>query len=289
MLHRCVQQGTNRVQEQFRDNLAYAIHARFGAGFKDKALAEALKIDRSTVSRLRRSATLPSRERIEALSAHFGVSPSVWALTREEFVAAFDRAGAAHMRPPAAAGVSVSMRAIEAHRHLWRQCQKIHQGQYIAYWKASGQAGFYVASLLEIGAIGPGGIGFSLINPYIRTDVEHDEIRCWHYEGSLYPVADYLYVFGEQKEGSYELFSMILTASPIAPPDLLRGCLSGIYVRDGARQIAVNIAVVLAYARRPVTDWRRDMGERLGKLPAARVPERIRRLIDPYPGVIAMS
>jgi hypothetical protein len=31
------------------------------------------------------------------------------------------------------------------------------------------------------------------------------------------------------------------------------------------------------------------MGERLGKLPAARVPERIRRLIDPYPGVIAMS
>jgi len=193
------------------------------------------------------------------------------------------------MRHPAAAGVSVSMRAIEAHRHLWRQCQKIHQGQYIAYWKASGQQGCYVASLLEIGGVAQGGIGFSLINPYIRTDVEHDEIRCWHYEGSLYPVADYLYFFGEQTEGSYELFSMILTASPIAPPDLLRGCLSGIYVKDGAKQIAVNIAVVLAYARRPVTDWRRDMGERLGKLPAGRVPERIRKLIDPYPGVIALS
>ncbi len=217
-----------------------------------------------------------------------GQDPRYGWLTREEFVAAFDRAGAAHARPAALGGVSVSMRAIEAHRHLWRQCQKIHQGQYVAYWKASGQEGWYVASLLDIGAVGPGGIGFSLINPYIRTDVDRDDIRCWHYEGSLYPVADYLYFFGEQ-EGNYELFSMILTASPIAPPDLLRGCLSGIYVKDGAKQIAVNIAVVLAYARRPVTDWRRDMGERLGKLPAARVPERIRRLIDPYPGVIAMS
>jgi hypothetical protein len=68
--------------------------------------------------------------------------------------------------------------------------------------------------------------------------------------------------FGEQTERSYELFSMIMTASPIAPPDLWRGCLSGIYVKDGKKQIAVNIAVVLAFARRPVTDWRREMGER---------------------------
>ncbi len=96
------------------------------------------------------------------------------------------------------------MRAIEVHRHLWRQCQTIHQGQYIAYWKSSGQEGCYVASLLDIGAIGQGGIGFSLNNPSIRADVDHDEIRCWHYEGSLYPVADYLYFF--------ELLSMIMTS-----------------------------------------------------------------------------
>ncbi len=51
----------------------------------------------------------------------------------------------------------------------------------------------------------------------------------------------------------------------------------------------MNIAVVLAYARRPVTDRRREMGDRLGKLPAGRVLERIRKLIDPYPGVIALS
>ena len=278
-----------RVQDQFRDNLAYAIQTRFGAGFRDKALADALKIDRSTASRLRRSAALPSRQRIEALSQCFGVPPDIWALAREEFVTAFERAGAAHVGAPAARGVAVRMQAVEAHRHLWRRCLEIHQGQYVAYWKALGQAGYYVASLLEVSALGQEGIGFSLVNPYIRDDVEHDDVRCWQYDGALYPVADYLYFFGEQTDSRYELFTMIMTASPIAPPDLLRGCLSGIYVKDGRKQIAVNIAVVLAYARRPVEDWRREMGERLGKLPAARVPERIRRLIEPYPGVIALS
>jgi transcriptional regulator with XRE-family HTH domain len=277
------------VQDQFRDNLAYAIHMRFGAGFKDKALADALKIDRSTVSRLRRSATLPSRERIEALSQHFGVPADIWSLTRDEFVAAFGRAAGSHVRAPVARGVLVSMQAIEANRHLWWRCFEIHHGQYIAYWKASGQEGYYVASPLDVSGLGQSGIGFSLINPYIRDDVDHDDVRCWQYEGAIYPVADYLYFFGEQTERSYELFTMIMTASPIAPPDLLRGCLSGIYVKDGNKQIAVNIAVVLAFARRPVTDWRREMGERLGKLPAARVPERIRRLIDPYPVVIALT
>jgi hypothetical protein len=238
---------------------------------------------------MRNSSSLPSRDRLGALSRLFGVPLESWVLAPSEFAEALDQARPALTIATETESVSVSLPAIESHRHLWRRCFDIHRGQYIAFWKAFGQEATYVASLLEIKEIGASGISFSLINPYVRDDVDHDEVRCWRYEGKLYPVAEYLYFFCQEVDSNYELTSMIMTASPIAPPDLLRGCMSGIYVKDGRKQIAVNIAIVLMFTKKPLVDWRREIGERLGKLPAGKVPERIKRLLDPFPGVIPLS
>jgi transcriptional regulator with XRE-family HTH domain len=277
------------VVSHFRANLTYIIQERFGASYKDKVLADALGVDRSTVNRIRGSDTLPSRDRLEALSRYFQVTPEMWLLQRDEFVMEHQKLTRPQENARKSRAVGVSMHAIEAHRHLWRDSFNIHKGQYIAYWKASGQKDYYVASIIEITRLGPSGLEFELINPYIRDDIDQDEVRIWKYAGFTYPVADYLYFYGEQSEGTYELFSMIMTASPIAPPDILRGCLSGIHVKDGRRQIAVNISVVLMFVKKPLADWRREIGERLGKLPVGKVPERIRKLIDPYPGVIPLG
>jgi hypothetical protein len=178
------------------------------------------------------------------------------------------------------------MSATHAHRHLWASSLARHGGNYIAYWKVFEQEGQYVASLLTVGPLGAGGITFTLINPYVREDTPNDAVRTWRYGGVVYPVADYLYFFCEQTDNTFELFSMIMMASPMTPPDLLRGCLCGIHVIDGQKQIAVNVAVVLAFVKRPISGWRQEPGSRLGKLSAGRVPARIRKLIDPFPGVI---
>jgi len=277
------------LTSRFRANLAYLIHERFGVLHEDTVLASALGVDHATINRIRSAERLPGPDRLEALSRYFAVPSTAWDLPHDEFVSECRRrpsppAYEHEMRPTA-----VSMRTLEHHRHLWRRSHEIHQGQYIVYWKAFGQDGHYVASVLEIQELGDNGISFALINPYIRDDDDGDEVRTWKYTGAMYPVADYLYFFGEQTEGNYELFSMMTTASPIAPPDILRGCLMGVHVKDGKKQIAVNIAIVLMFLKKPVAGWRQEIGERLGKLPAGKVPERIRRMVDPYPGVIPLA
>ena len=282
--------GTDKpMPDHFRQNLSFAIYERCGPAYRDKILADALKVDRSTVNRLRNSATPPAGERLECLSRYFDVAPATWNLPSEDFVAEYHRRTRAHATPTSSGSVCVSSSTISTHRYLWPRCFDTHKGQYIAYWKASDLDGYYVASLLEITNLTNEGITFELLNPYIREDIDHDDVRGWRYQGRLYPVSDYLYFFGEQTNSTYELFSMIMTSSPVAPPDILRGCLSGIHVRDGKKQIAVNIAVVLLYVKKHVDHWQNEIGGRLGKLPAGRVPERIRKIIDPLPGVVTLG
>ncbi len=275
------------MDEHFRQNLRHAMHMRFGPGHRDKHLAAALRVDRSTINRLRHSATPPTQERLDALSRLFNVPAQAWRQPPDLFAETLE---AQTRKPPLReAGRAVAMSSIYAHRHLWAASFAIHGGQYLAWWKAHGIQDCYVGSLVEIGSLEAAGIQFRMLNPYITDDVERDEIRCWRYEGVVYPVADYLYFYGEQTDSSYELFTMIMTASPLCPPDLLRGCLSGIYVKDGRKQIAVNVAVVFLYLPEPLGDWRDEIGRRLGKVPASRVPDRIRRILDPYPGVIPVA
>jgi transcriptional regulator with XRE-family HTH domain len=277
------------MPSHFRENLSFAIHDRFGTAYKDKTLADALSVDRSTANRMRNSTTLPSRGKLEALSRVFEIGPEAWALPPNEFVAEYHRTKRPEEPTNGATHAYVSMAAINAYRHLWKTCFAVHKGQYIAYWKAAGTEQCYVASVLEIARLGVHGIEFELINPYIRDDDEQDELRTWRYQGVVYPVAEYLYFFGEQTEARFELLSMITTASPIVPPDVLRGCLSGIHVKDGHKQIAVNISVVFVLLKKPIVEWRREIGQRLGRLPAAKIPARIRKLIDPFPGVITLG
>ena len=275
------------MDSNFRQNLSHAMHMQFGPGHKDKHLAAALKVDRSTVNRLRRSAILPTQQRLEALSRYFNVPSQAWQQQPETFADAFGRR---RDTPAAGAGArGVEMLSITAHRHLWAGSFDIHRGQYVAWWKAHGIDQCYVGSLVEISRLDSSGMRFSMLNPYIRDDVQTDELRCWRYGGVVYPVADYLYFYGEQEEGTYELFTMILTASPLCPPDLLRGCLSGIYVKDGRKQIAVNIAVVFMYLPVAMDDWKTEIGRRLGKVQAHRVPDRVRRILDAYPGVVPIA
>ncbi len=277
------------METSFKINLGYAIQHRFGPGYRDKQLASALNVDRSTVNRLRKTVRSPNRERLEALAAVFEIAPDDWTRPVDEFRTLLDNRPAPGSPANGQADRAVTMAAITANRFLWKTCRDIHGGQYIAYWKAYGIDGHYVASLAEVGDLKPTGIAFSLVNPYIREDSDNDEFRSWTYNGVLYPVSDYLYVFCEQDGSRYELFTMIMTASPLAPPDLLRGCLSGIYVRDGRKQIAVSIMVVMMFLAQPIPDWRREAGKRLGKIPARNVPDRVRRLMDPYPGVIPLD
>ena len=259
------------------------MHMRFGPGHRDKHLAAALKIDRSTANRLRNNRSGPTTERLDALSRLFGVPNQAWLDAPENFAEVLRRHDT---EQPAAPARSVSMASIAAHRQHWPYSFAIHRGQYLAWWKAHGIDECYVGSLVQIDTLNTSGMRFRMLNPYIRDDAEHDDIRCWRYEGVVYPIADYLYLFGEQTDSTYELFTMILTASPVCPPDLLRGCMSGIYVKDGRKQIAVNVAVVLMHLSAPIEDWRGEIGRRLGKLPATRLPERVRRILEPYPGVI---
>ena len=265
------------------------MHMQFGAGHKDKHLAAALKVDRSTVNRLRHGAHPPTRERLEALSRFFNVPSQAWHQPPQHFADAFGKRGEARMAIPGLPGRSVEMMSITAHRHLWPSSFEIHRGQYVAWWRAFGIHDCYVGSLVEISSLDHCGMRFSMLNPYIRDDDDSDEVRCWRYEGVVYPVADYLYFYGEQAAGNYELFTMILTASPLSPPDLLRGCLSGIYVKDGRKQIAVNVAVVFMHLQTAMQDWTREIGRRLGKVPGHRVPDRVKRILDAYPGVIPVA
>jgi len=225
---------------------------------------------------------------METLSIYFGVQSEAWMLSNDAFIEHYAIKRRAPEEKSVSAPANVSFRAIEAYKHLWKSAFDIHRGQYIGYWKAADLQGHYVANLVEISGISKNGLEFTLINPYIRDDVDQDNVRTWRYSGVVYPVADYLYFYGEQIDSAYELFSMIMTASPIAPPDLLRGCLSGIHVKDGRKDIAVNIVVVLMFLRKPIANWRSEIGERLGKLPAGKVPSRVRKLLEPYPGVISL-
>ncbi len=276
---------TGNGLDHFRQNLALAMQSRFGPGHRDKHLAAALKVDRSTINRLRNGPATPSAERLDMLSRFFGVPSQLWL----EDPIVFGQSLLRRQDLPSADMRCVAMSSIAANRQSWNASFAIHRGQYVAWWKAHGIDDCYVGSLVAIDGLGENGMRFTMLNPYIRDDADDHEIRCWRYEGVAYPVADYLYVFGEQTDGSYELFTMILTASPVMPPDLLRGCMCGIYVRDGLKQIAVNVAVVLMFTSAAVEDWRSEIGCRLGKVPAARLPDRVRRILDPYPGVIPVA
>ena len=238
------------------------MHMQFGPGHKDKHLAAALKVDRSTVNRLRHGTHPPTQERLEALSRFLDVPSQAWHEPPQQFADAFGRRRQAHTANASLPGRSVEMVSITAHRHLWASSFDIHRGQYVAWWRALGIDDCYAGSLVEIPSLDHHGMRFSMLNPYIQDDADFGEVRCWRYEGLAFPVADYLYFYGEQEGGTYELLTMILTASPLSPPDLLRGCLSGIYVKDGRKQIAVNVAVVLMYLQTAMQDWQGEIGRR---------------------------
>lgn len=261
------------------------MHRRFGPGHKDKQLAAALNVDRSTINRIRNSQSAPAGDKLEKLSRYFNVSSATWDKAPDVFAKELDKQEEL-VASETRSCQSVLMRAIGANQHLWHDSFNVHRGQYIAYWCAHGIEQTYVGSLVEIISLDAAGMRFNMVNPYIREDVDNDNIRHWRYEGVVYPVADYLYFYGEQIGSTYELFTMIMTASPVAPPDLLRGCLCGIYVKDGQRQIAVNVAIVLVHVPKPISDWKMEVGHRLGKIPAYKLHERIKRILDSYPGVI---
>jgi hypothetical protein len=71
-----------------------------------------------------------------------------------------------------------------------------------------------------------------LVNPYLTNENYYE---AYEYSGIMYPVSDYLYFFGEQRTGNYEIIFMITDASPEPVPTLLQGCITAIGVRGGKK------------------------------------------------------
>jgi hypothetical protein len=280
-------------RDNFVANLQSALARKYGANTPAKILADILGVHRTTANRLR-SGQIDPKPYLPKLESEFDIPHELWLQNPAIFTAQSTSAlegdlpeieMLAHPR-------RVDLETIRSFRRTWKNCFSFHHGQYIAYWRGPSDEEF-MASLLEIYAHDTNGLQWRMINPYIMED-ENNNInniaRAWLYEGVVYPVANYLYFFGEQKQANrFEILNIITTSSPIKPPDLLFGCMSGIYVKDGRRRPAVNIAIVMAFQNSRIDNWRREIGTKLGRLQSVVVQRRIREFLSRYPGVIAID
>ena len=194
------------------------------------------EVDRSVVSRLLGKRINPTLRHLSKLEAEFKIEKHMWREPHEKFVEHYYNSS--HVPPeqnPTEPVRRLDLATIKYYSGMWRECFNIHRGQYIAYWNGPSK-GEYMAALLEIHDRNESGIKWQLINPYDNTTR-----RAWIYDGIMYPVgANYLHFTGEHREGGrFEILNMITTASLGRPPDMIYGCMMGIYVVDGRSRIAV--------------------------------------------------
>lgn len=128
-------------------------------------------------------------------------------------------------------------------------------------------------SLLEIIRLAKEGIEFTLVNPYLGVD---DAYSAFTYSGYMLPVDEFLYFFGEQDKGTYEILTMIFKSPGSPEADFLNGLWAGIGVKDGDKFVA-SVPALACRTRKPIEDWREHVGTDLGFVMADTLPEIVRR------------
>ena len=87
-------------------------------------------------------------------------------------------------------------------------------------------------------------------------------------------MSDYFYLFAEQRDGNYEIISMILDQAPEPVPDILEGRVLGIGVRHGTKCVT-GIPVVLKFKPGGFEEWKSLLGQEFGELELAQLPTAI--------------
>ena len=234
---------------------------------KMERIAEDIGIERSVLSKLKNGSRNPSAVHLRLIANHPAIhDPNQLLLPHEEFKGVLEK-GQPSLHSPIH-----GLRVVAANLSACKKVEDTYVGQYVLY-TPSKRDGLCVASLLEVGPTTSNGLSINIVNPYTGHDGKY---LAFEYRGFMVPIAEYLYIFAEQKSADYEVLSIILHAAPVKPANTLEGIQNGVGVIQNRKYIAA-VNAIAARVRTPIDNWRAALDTRLGYLKIPSLPELIQK------------
>ncbi len=216
-----------------RRNVKYCLEYFHEASRQLKDLSDALGVNPSTINRWMNLKSTPYRSEISRLGRLVHVKLEWFYLPHDKFKEEVNKLDPTRIIFMDFLRIErrIILGAVEKWKYHLDECFERHVGSYYMYCRLLSQPAGAAVSLLRIIERTELGIAFDLHN----VDTRQSEPIDYYYRGLMFPIAECLSFYGEEKSLN-EPFSMVTSAAQVPTKSILAGYFIAVGVYEGMRK-----------------------------------------------------